>query len=180
MSDAVLGFAALMETARATARDVRDASALKHALHGAKIATKQGAVNAERAKQDGERTAAAEKLGGAVALAAVQAALAAATSSSSDGPATATDKALAACKELSAKLIPQSVDYYSKLAGGERQADEAALVVKRYEMLEAVIDDVLDTTRDSYEGAKEQLKESLRVITETSERMSQVMQKLTG
>jgi hypothetical protein len=47
-------------------------------------------------------------------------------------------------------------------------------------MMEAVFDDAIDSAKTNYDEAKEQFKATLRIITESAERMSQTTQKFTS
>ena len=77
-------------------------------------------------------------------------------------------------------LINKAGEYYSKVHGGGREADEKRLEVKRYERQEALFDDAVDSAKSTYEESKEQFKLALRIMTEHMERQTQVVQKITS
>ena len=76
--------------------------------------------------------------------------------------------------------VQAGINAYSKNSGAQRDADDAMLLEKRWEMMESMQDDMVDTFKGAHEDARELFRLALRIIQEHFELRSQAVQKLTS
>ena len=68
----------------------------------------------------------------------------------------------------------------SKTGGAQARADEAQIEILEHQRDQGgALDQTIDSVRRSYEEAKEQMKQAMKVLNDMSDRQSQVVQTIT-
>ena len=67
----------------------------------------------------------------------------------------------------------------SKTGGAQARADEAQIEILEHQRDQEALDQTIDSVRRSYEEAKEQMKQAMKVLNDMSDRQSQVVQTIT-
>lgn len=157
---------AMSELARVSQREMKDAKDLRNAMQHSKIQSKQTQIESTEAQFEAERSAAIQNLVVQVGASVI----------SMTGVGNLGSQQLSAAGQL----ITAAGNALVKNIGAGREANEAQLKTKRHEMMEAIDDQAIESAKGNYEDAKEQFKLAMRVLQETSERMTQVIQKITS
>lgn len=168
MSDGALMWEALSTMARTSMRDMSDAKELKHAMQEGKIENKKNEIDATEAQIEAERRAAAEKF-----LFSVVAAVASIAMSQFAGGK------YAAAGGAVGDVLKTGGEYLSKTAGAQRDADEARLMQMRYQMMQEMFDQGVETAKASYDEARELFKQAMKILDEHAERESQITSNIT-
>ncbi len=159
----------LSEMVRGSRLDMKIATELRNALQKAKLQSKQAQINSTESQLEADRKAAVQNLVVQLGVAGLTA-----TMGRSDS------EMMKAAAGAAGQVVGAAGTAWVKIYGAGRDADEAKLLTKRQEMMEAIDDQGIESAKSNYEDAKEQHKLALRILTETSERMSQVVQKITS
>lgn len=166
---AALMWHAMSEMARTSRQDMRVAAELRNAMQASKVQNQKNNISATEQKLEADREAAVQNF-------VVQVAAAFATHKAGTSEKIKSEEVGAAI----GKAVEGGGQAWVKNSGAGRAADDKELEAMRHRLMEAIDDQAIESAKTNHEDAKEQHKLALRVLAETAERMTQVIQKITS
>ncbi len=178
LTESAVAWMAMAEMSKQSMRDISQASELRNALQQMKLDAKDQEIDATEKKIDAERDAAWEQFAWACAGAVASAALGG-LGASSGYAGTAAGGAMAGAAAGAGGVMTSLGTAISKTGGAQARADEAQIEILEHQRDQEALDQTIDSVRRSYEEAKEQMKQALKVLNDMSDRQSQVVQTIT-
>ena len=178
LSESAVAWMAMAEMSKQSMRDISQASELRNAMQQMKLDAKDQEIDATEKKIEAERDAAWEQFAWACAGAVASAALGG-FGASSGMAGTAAGGAMAGAAAGAGGVMTSLGTAISKTSGAQARADEAQIEILEHQRDQEALDQTIDSVRRSYEEAKEQMKQALKVLNDMSDRQSQVVQTIT-
>ncbi|MEC8049472.1 MAG: hypothetical protein VX210_01680 [Myxococcota bacterium] len=178
LSESAVAWMAMAEMSKQSMRDISQASELRNAMQQMKLDAKDQEIDATEKKIEAERDAAWEQFAWACAGAVASAALGGLGASSSYA-GTAAGGAMAGAAAGAGGVMTSLGTAISKTGGAQARADEAQIEILEHQRDQEALDQTIDSVRRSYEEAKEQMKQAMKVLNDMSDRQSQVVQTIT-
>ena len=178
LSESAVAWMAMAEMSKQSMRDISQASELRNAMQQMKLDAKDQEIDATEKKIEAERDAAWEQFAWACAGAVASAALGG-FGASSGMAGTAAGGAMAGAAAGAGGVMTSLGTAISKTSGAQARADEAQIEILEHQRDQEALDQTIDSVRRSYEEAKEQMKQAMKVLNDMSDRQSQVVQTIT-
>ena len=178
LSESAVAWMAMAEMSKQSMRDISQASELRNAMQQMKLDAKDQEIDATEKKIEAERDAAWEQFAWACAGAVASAALGG-LGASSGYAGTAAGGAMAGAAAGAGGVMTSLGTAISKTGGAQARADEAQIEILEHQRDQEALDQTIDSVRRSYEEAKEQMKQAMKVLNDMSDRQSQVVQTIT-
>lgn len=178
LTESAVAWMAMAEMSKQSMKDISQASELRNAMQQMKLDAKDQEIDATEKKIEAERDAAWEQFAWACAGAVASAALGG-FGASSGMAGTAAGGAMAGAAAGAGGVMTSLGTAISKTAGAQARADEAQIEILEHQRDQEALDQTIDSVRRSYEEAKEQMKQALKVLNDMSDRQSQVVQTIT-
>ena len=178
LSESAVAWMAMAEMSKQSMRDISQASELRNAMQQMKLDAKDQEIDATEKKIEAERDAAWEQFAWACAGAVASAALGG-LGASSGYAGTAAGGAMAGAAAGAGGVMTSLGTAISKTSGAQARADEAQIEILEHQRDQEALDQTIDSVRRSYEEAKEQMKQAMKVLNDMSDRQSQVVQTIT-
>ena len=178
LSESAVAWMAMAEMSKQSMRDISQASELRNAMQQMKLDAKDQEIDATEKKIEAERDGAWEQFGWACVGAIASAALGGLGASSSFA-GTAAGGAMAGAAAGAGGVMTSLGTAISKTGGAQARADEAQIEILEHQRDQEALDQTIDSVRRSYEEAKEQMKQAMKVLNDMSDRQSQVVQTIT-
>ena len=178
LSESAVAWMAMAEMSKQSMRDISQASELRNAMQQMKLDAKDQEIDATEKKIDAERDAAWEQFAWACAGAVASAALGG-FGASSGMAGTAAGGAMAGAAAGAGGVMTSLGTAISKTSGAQARADEAQIEILEHQRDQEALDQTIDSVRRSYEEAKEQMKQAMKILNDMSDRQSQVVQTIT-
>lgn len=178
LTESAVAWMAMAEMSKQSMKDISQASELRNAMQQMKLDAKDQEIDATEKKIEAERDAAWEQFAWACAGAVASAALGG-FGASSGMAGTAAGGAMAGAAAGAGGVMTSLGTAISKTGGAQARADEAQIEILEHQRDQEALDQTIDSVRRSYEEAKEQMKQALKVLNDMSDRQSQVVQTIT-
>ena len=156
----------LATMAKTSMIDTHMATEIKSAMQKGKVDSKKNEIKATEEQIQAEREAAAMNLMFSIAAAVVQIALSGTPVGQAIGPALG-------------QLIKSLGEYINKTSGPQRKADDKKIEVMRHQMMQEIFEQGVENAKSNYDEARELLKLALKIMTEHSERQTQITTTIT-
>ncbi len=187
LSESAVAWMAMAEMSKQSMKDIAQASELRNAMQEMKLAAKDEEIKSTQTKIEAERDAAWEQFAWACAASVVSAAAGGAgayfsgtaAAGSAGNAARIAGGALGGAAQGLGSATSALGTAISKTSGAQARADEAQIEILEHQRDQEALDQTLDSVRRSYEEAKEQMKQAMKVLSDMSDRQSQVVQTIT-
>lgn len=175
-SDAALLWLGLMATVKSNRDEMVTARLLKNLGHEQKIALKSNEIDANVAKIEAEKDAAALQF--YIALGCAVVTVAAAGIGAASGASATTVSSVVQVTSACTSAVSAGGKWLDKEFGPQAEADRKQIEAQRYQALQEMVDASIDDLKGAYDEAKEQWKGALKIISDHYDQQLQTTSKI--
>jgi hypothetical protein len=181
--DAALMWDALATMAVNSRKDSEMAADLRSALQMGKVSAKAAEIRTAQGQNSDERRQAAVTLTVSVAAAAMtyggqKMGESSAAGQSADNVQRAGQSGAMMGQALGG-VVTQTGNYISKVSGPQSEADKKKVLGMRHQMMQEIFEQGIENAKQNYDEAREQMKLAIKILTEHSERATQITTTIT-